>query len=173
MSDDEQEGKKPRSKSVKISAASIAMAAFAAITAVGEGVRSCNEREQDQVKAALAEAKGANVDIKIQENIKASLEQVNARFSGLENRIIENDRKIFEIMREERINPDGDHWESASQFFNGEIEETEELVETAEPEFKFVIPDPQYTQQRQVRIKDGFKETVIGNTVISKEPIKN
>lgn len=92
MSDDET---KPELS--KITAAAMAMAAFAAITSTADGARSYFEREHDVKQAAAADANRVAVDNSIQDGIEATVEDLYDRIEGLEDSAEDQDRELFEL----------------------------------------------------------------------------
>jgi hypothetical protein len=89
--------KTEKPKHSKVTWGTLAMAFFAMVTAVGDGVRSCNEREADQNKAARAETDRVKVDTNIQETSTVAFEDIYLRIEDLENLVEYQDRDLFEL----------------------------------------------------------------------------
>jgi hypothetical protein len=88
--------KTEKPKKDKVTWGALLMAFFAAVTAVGDGVRSCNERDSDVDQAARAEVDRVKVDRNIQKTSKAAFEDIYARIEELEVITEEQDRDLFE-----------------------------------------------------------------------------
>ena len=90
MSDDE------KAKTSKVTWGTLAMALFAAVTSVGDGIRSCNEREADRERAARAEADRVKVDTSIQETATKAFDDIYHRIEELEDTVDEQEKELFE-----------------------------------------------------------------------------
>jgi hypothetical protein len=88
--------KTDKPKNSKVTWGTLAMAFFAMVTAVGDGVRSCNEREADREQAARAETDRVKVDTNIQTTSTATFEDIYLRIDELEDTVDDQDRALFE-----------------------------------------------------------------------------
>lgn len=88
--------KDDKTKDARVTWGTIAVALFAAVTAVGDGIRSCNEREADREQAARAEADRVKVDTSIQKTSTAAFDDIYRRIEELETLVDAQGRELFE-----------------------------------------------------------------------------
>jgi hypothetical protein len=104
MTDEETKSAKKQQQKFR---ATVLMAFLGAITAVGDGVRSCNEREQDQLQAAQADQARVETDQSIQDTVTKAIEELHVKhdedYDELADTLEAQDRELFELRVENEM----------------------------------------------------------------------